>query len=879
MAGISMKLFISYAFVDKWQVTEIVRILRETPHDPWFDHRLIAGQDWQQQLLKAISDCDAFVYVLSPESIDSEWCQWEFAQAAHLRKPIIPILIRFSKDIPPAIASRQYIDCTGGLTFENVARLISGIQANFTISPNEVVKFPNNPKGNPAQIIDQNSPSYNYNDNIYDSPFCNELRNENNLRKIRAKTKEFIKKYPSSFLDFTHADRAIDVLNNWLLDREQQQYLNQSYWTKFYLQGVVYLYQIGLCSHPLLQDVSLAKITDELGKHSASLINTYWKELGIANRQQCSIFIQICEGYDSIELNLLDKIPQQLNGEFVDVPFIVACLKLVFELDLSFVRIPLLLLRFSKDMISDLLDKVSFSGIAPHSINSHCILASFFCYDYATHQLLKQHEGHIQKLLNVINRNIYPRFQYTEIVYNIHASDYIPLDLKFEIDASAALEIFIAPLYVDEAVFMRELIQNSLDACSLLLSVKPNYQPHISVKRDLEKRTVKITDNGIGMDIDSIKKYLLRIGISFYHSQEIKDFNRLDVGFAPISRFGIGILSCFMAAEEIMIRTKKSGSEGLEIRITDFRNYFSVRIDPNVKQGTEITVTLHPDLQVDTLGYMLTNIKNPRFPIEYIYYNDETIIIDGEPISIIDNLKRQFWKDNWKKYLEVKIPLLAESSQCFVAYEKTDKNQIPLYFNNKENDVIVLQDGIFICHAPHLLPRWMKQNLKCRLDLRGNDRLDLSASRNDFLRNEKYHKLRKKIERGVIQLLKQIMLRSLEQLDNHREDYHDLLVNFIRANVSLESENKLLKNLFKELFCFKVIVSSDVEQEYRFFVELSDFSESIDILYNNNQLPAEGTHLRGFNAIMLLYIHDITRFDRKYYRLLNGKVVEEKYER
>jgi hypothetical protein len=727
-------------------------------------------------------------------------------------------------------------------------------QDKNVIPPYEEIKFLNNPKDKHLQ----NDPS-----------------TDNSLREIQVKTQEFIKRYPSSFFDFTHADRAIVVLNNWLLDREQQEYLKQSYWTAFYLHGVIYLYQIGLCSHPQLQDVPEAKKADELGKYSATLINAFWQELGIVNRQQCAIFSQICEAYTSNEIKLMDKIPHQLDGEFIDVPFIVACLKLIYELDLYSARIPLLLARFSTNIPDDFSAKFTLLGIGPHSINSHSIIASFSCLDYATHQLLKQHEGHIQKLLHTINRNIHPRFQYTEIVYKIHASNYIPIDFKFEVDTSAALEIFLAPLYVNQAVFMRELLQNSLDACNLRLLLEPNYQPKISVERDLKNHTVKIKDDGIGMDIDSIRKYLLRIGVSFYNSQEFKDFNRLDVGFAPISRFGIGILSCFMAAEKILIRTKKSGSEGLEMEIIDFRNYFSVRVDPAVEQGTEITVILKPNLNVDVLGYMETNIKNPRFPIEYIFHNGETTIIEGQPFSVVDKLKRQFWKDDWKKYLEVKIPLLSASSQCFIAYQKVDNSQIPLYFNHGENDVIVLQDGIFICHAPDLLPRWVKQNLLCQIDLRGNDRLDLSASRHDFLRNEKYQNLKETIAGGTIKLLKQIMLQSLEQLNNHRENYHDILINFIRANVSLESQNGLLQQLLKEQFCFKVFISK--KQKYHFFTELSVLDKPIDILYNNsNRLSRNGANIREFDAIILLYIYGITTYGNNHFRLLHGNIQREK---
>lgn len=151
-----MRLFISYAHTDKWQVNELVEILRQGNYDPWFDHRLVVGQDWKQQLLDAITNCDVFVYVLSPESVESEWCQWEFAEAVKLSKPIVPILIQTNTPIPPSILSRQYADFTEGATAQGVARLMAGIHQSIKIPPEEV-NAPENPKGKPSQIISQNS--------------------------------------------------------------------------------------------------------------------------------------------------------------------------------------------------------------------------------------------------------------------------------------------------------------------------------------------------------------------------------------------------------------------------------------------------------------------------------------------------------------------------------------------------------------------------------------------------------------------------------------------------------------------------------------------------------------------------------------------------
>ncbi|MBZ0275199.1 MAG: toll/interleukin-1 receptor domain-containing protein [Anaerolineae bacterium] len=52
----SMKLFISYVHTDIWQVKQLVEILRSGNHEPWFDDRLLAGQDWKDELEQSIKN-------------------------------------------------------------------------------------------------------------------------------------------------------------------------------------------------------------------------------------------------------------------------------------------------------------------------------------------------------------------------------------------------------------------------------------------------------------------------------------------------------------------------------------------------------------------------------------------------------------------------------------------------------------------------------------------------------------------------------------------------------------------------------------------------------------------------------------------------------
>lgn len=147
-----MKLFISYAHTDRWQVNQIVSVLKSGGHDPWFDEQLLPGDDWKKRLLTAIQDCEIFVYVLSPESVESEWCQWEFARAIELDKAVLPILIQSPIDLPDLIAQRQYVDFSKGMTPESVSRLMGGItQIAIQFPVNAAPAAPAAPDDKPAQ--------------------------------------------------------------------------------------------------------------------------------------------------------------------------------------------------------------------------------------------------------------------------------------------------------------------------------------------------------------------------------------------------------------------------------------------------------------------------------------------------------------------------------------------------------------------------------------------------------------------------------------------------------------------------------------------------------------------------------------------------------
>ena len=123
-----MKIFVSYANMDESRVRELVDILRDAGHDLWFE-----------QQLEAIQSCDCFLYVLTPESVESRWCQWAFAQAVHAGKSIIPVLVQPNTPLSGILNRIPHIDFSHGSGA--AAKLLDAVMVGQVIAPDSVTNI------------------------------------------------------------------------------------------------------------------------------------------------------------------------------------------------------------------------------------------------------------------------------------------------------------------------------------------------------------------------------------------------------------------------------------------------------------------------------------------------------------------------------------------------------------------------------------------------------------------------------------------------------------------------------------------------------------------------------------------------------------------
>lgn len=183
------------------------------------------------------------------------------------------------------------------------------------------------------------------------------------------------------------------------------------------------------------------------------------------------------------------------------------------------------------------------------------------------------------------------------IDWRVVASGFKPISIQFEFERNRMFEILSSEIYNDNYyVFLRELLQNSIDAIRArhqLLRQKKVGTDGVGVIRvtvehqEQQNSIITWQDDGIGMDEYVIRNYLATAGKSYYSSI---DFEREGLNIDPISRFGIGVLSCFMVADRVEIETYKDpymlqGSVPLRVTIPDMRKQFRIEVLP-VHQAT-----------------------------------------------------------------------------------------------------------------------------------------------------------------------------------------------------------------------------------------------------------------------------------------------------
>jgi len=192
----------------------------------------------------------------------------------------------------------------------------------------------------------------------------------------------------------------------------------------------------------------------------------------------------------------------------------------------------------------------------------------------------------------------------------IETMGFLKDQFEFKIDTFKILELLTGhTLYNESGVVLRELVQNSIDAVRLQFSdperTRSREEGRVSIHWDSAARVLTVSDNGTGMNQEIIKKHLLEVGSSRYQDPK---FQEEYPDFSSISRFGIGVLSTFMIADEVEYLTYFQGDEqARRLLLRSVHGKYLVRLldknDPRVKRlmphGTEVRLSLRHTAEME----------------------------------------------------------------------------------------------------------------------------------------------------------------------------------------------------------------------------------------------------------------------------------------
>jgi len=167
---------------------------------------------------------------------------------------------------------------------------------------------------------------------------------------------------------------------------------------------------------------------------------------------------------------------------------------------------------------------------------------------------------------------------------------------EFQIYLPGLLKVLAESLYSTKKVAIRELIQNAHDSCvrRRVETKEASYKPRIDVTIDEENNTVTIQDNGSGLTREDVRTYLSTIGRSYTRQlgENLSIFNP-DEASQLIGQFGMGFLSAFLVASEVVLTTRsyKEDSPTLQWRSNGDVHYELDEVDGG-SVGTRVELHL-----------------------------------------------------------------------------------------------------------------------------------------------------------------------------------------------------------------------------------------------------------------------------------------------
>ncbi|MEQ2466756.1 MULTISPECIES: molecular chaperone HtpG [Bacillaceae] len=461
---------------------------------------------------------------------------------------------------------------------------------------------------------------------------------------------------------------------------------------------------------------------------------------------------------------------------------------------------------------------------------------------------------------------------------------------EFKAESKRLLEMMINSIYSQREVFLRELISNASDAIDKIYYKaltddtinfeKDNY--FIKITADKEKRTLTISDTGIGMTKEELESNLGTIAKS--GSLAFKKENDSKDGHDIIGQFGVGFYAAFMVADEVTVITKSLNSDTAYKWISKGADGYTIEETEKSAIGTDIILTIKENTEEDQYDeyleeYRLKSIIKKysdfiRYPIkmevtssklkegtenEYEEVREEQILNSMVPIwrknknELTDEDYQNFYEekrygyDKPLKHIHVSVDGAIRYNAILYIPEKTP---FDYYSKEYEKGLELYSNGVLIMEkCGDLLPDYFSF-VKGMVD---SEDLSLNISR-EMLQHDRQLK---RIEKN---LTKKIKSQLLSLLKDEREKYESFYESFGRQiKFGVYNDFGMNKEMLQDLLLFysskeKKLVSLDEYVERMPEDQKFIYYASGDSIERIDKLPQ--TELVSDKGYEILYLTD-----------------------
>ncbi len=205
----------------------------------------------------------------------------------------------------------------------------------------------------------------------------------------------------------------------------------------------------------------------------------------------------------------------------------------------------------------------------------------------------------------------------------------------FKAESKRLMELMINSIYTHKEIFLREIISNASDALDKLHFIsltdeKAQQLPelYISITADKESRTLKVSDNGIGMNREELEENLGTIAKSgsLQFKNELSEDEKTDI----IGQFGVGFYSAFMVADEVTVISRKYDSDKAYVWKSEGADGYTINEAQKDNCGTDIIMHLREDSEDEDYCQYLESYKIQSLIKKYSDYISYPIKMEVE---------------------------------------------------------------------------------------------------------------------------------------------------------------------------------------------------------------------------------------------------------